>query len=86
MVEFGVGGSSAAAGESAVDVAGPDVVGEPGGWVEVVRPWSSRVPERGSVTRRRQMPSAAVSRAREAGMGPYADEFGGVVVGPIRVE
>jgi hypothetical protein len=33
VVEFGVGGFSAAAGGAAVDVAGSDVVGEPGGWV-----------------------------------------------------
>ncbi len=33
VVEFGVDGCAAAAGESAVDVAGADVVGEPGGWV-----------------------------------------------------
>ena len=33
VVELGVGGSLAAAGEPAGDVAGPYVVGEPGGWV-----------------------------------------------------
>ena len=33
VIEFGIRGSSTAAGSPAVHVAGPDVVGEPGGWV-----------------------------------------------------
>src|SRR6476661_4458972 len=33
VIQLGVGGSFSAAGESAMDIAGLHVVGEPGGWV-----------------------------------------------------
>jgi hypothetical protein len=69
VVELARGGRAGAAGAAAVQVAGADVVGQPGrrvvGGAAVVEQ-----PESGSVIRRRQTAWAASSRASPAGMGP----------------
>ena len=81
VVEFGVGGSSAAADEPAVDVPGSDVVGECGGWVV----GGAAVVEQGA---REGVGDQAAPDAVGGGLagegggdGADTDEFGGVVVG-----
>ena len=81
VVELGVGGFAAAAGESAVDVAGADVVGERGGWVV----GGAAVVEQGAgegVGDQAAPDAVGGGLAGEGGGdGADADEFGGVVVG-----